>query len=102
MSITFTIDGHKVRTSSPRRYIVVNIYNGRAHIIKRTDSIDAAAAAVRQFTTNDRPYVYDTRISAVVVADSRPEPEPKPRRHDHRWNDEGVCRICGADAFDLP
>jgi hypothetical protein len=22
--------------------------------------------------------------------------------HDHDWNDEGTCRVCGVDAFDMP
>jgi hypothetical protein len=44
MQGTFTIEGYKVRCQSQRRFILVQVYGGRANIEKRSDSLGTLQA----------------------------------------------------------
>ena len=58
---TFIFMGHKIRTTTARRYVVVHAYNGRAFVDKRTDNI-ATARRAREHMGG----IYD-RIAAKYV-----------------------------------
>lgn len=60
---TFVVNGHKIRTATRRRYVVITSYTWPPAILKRSDNLDTArreAARWRQAA------VYDTRSGALA------------------------------------
>jgi hypothetical protein len=66
-SATFThpVTGNKVRTTSGRRYIVVNDYGSKAVVVRRTNSLDNARHVAR--LDGPTAVVFD-RFTGSVVA----------------------------------
>jgi hypothetical protein len=73
MTKTFTIRGHKIRTASMRRYIVVMVYKTydggeRAEIYKRSDSVATCRTHINRygFKAGTTMHVVDTTTGEEI------------------------------------